>query len=296
LRYASAAARHLADDRASALSDACRDRSLTQLRLEPVADTGGPAGAFGLTVRHGRRRVRIVDLPPNGDPAPPLAVEIDGVTAGVFRFRRARRPEAAGAVARLKAVSGARVVLLSDHPERDAGALAKALGVDAVAAGLNEADKARYLADGRQRGARVAWVGDGRAHPSLVRASHVSFSVSGVADADADVDPSSVLLLTPRLTPLAELWAIAREHDGRLNEARRLTLLPNLLCVAGAFTFGFTSLTSVVISNLGTLGVYTRSARSLRAVRPPGLALSSQPHPSSHETPEPGAPRAKRPA
>jgi cation transport ATPase len=127
-----------------------------------------------------------------------------------------------------------------------------------------------------------------------VRASHVSVSVSGVADADAD--PSSVLLLSPRLTPLAELWAIAREHDGRLNEARRLTLLPNLLCVAGAFTFGFTSLTSVVISNLGTLGVYTRSARSLHAVRPPGLALPSQPHPGPNKTPEPGASRAKRPA
>ena len=34
------------------------------------------------------------------------------------------------------------------------------------------------------------------------------------------------------------------------------TVAPNLLCVAGAFTLGFTSLHSVVITNLGVMTVY----------------------------------------
>ena len=41
---------------------------------------------------------------------------------------------------------------------------------------------------------------------------------------------------------------------------------PNLACVAGAFLFGFSGLTVVALSNLGTYGVYTRATGSLRAV------------------------------
>ena len=41
-------------------------------------------------------------------------------------------------------------------------------------------------------------------------------------------------------------------------------LWPNLFCVAGAFTLGFTSLTTVVLSNLGTYQVYRRMSSALR--------------------------------
>ena len=34
-------------------------------------------------------------------------------------------------------------------------------------------------------------------------------------------------------------------------------LIPNIACVAGAFFLGFTSLYSVVLTNLGTFAIYT---------------------------------------
>jgi hypothetical protein len=43
-------------------------------------------------------------------------------------------------------------------------------------------------------------------------------------------------------------------------------MAPNLLCVAGAFTFGWTGLAAVIISNFGTSMVYDRARRSLRGV------------------------------
>ena len=43
-------------------------------------------------------------------------------------------------------------------------------------------------------------------------------------------------------------------------------LIPNLLCVAGAFTWGFTSLASVAVTNLGTYGLYLRTATSIRSL------------------------------
>ena len=33
-------------------------------------------------------------------------------------------------------------------------------------------------------------------------------------------------------------------------------MIPNILCVAGAFVWGFTSLTSVMVTNLATYGIY----------------------------------------
>jgi cation transport ATPase len=261
LRYAAGATRHLADDRAAALDAACRERGLTRLRLdaEDVVE--------GITVRHGRRRVRAFDLAPNGDVAVPLGVEIDGTLAGTIRFRRARRPEAAAAVSRLRDMARAPVVLLSDQPEDTAGTLARALGVDRHAAGLTTADKARFLDDCRSRGLRTAWVGDARDAVELAGSCHVAVASAGEAATDLESCPAAVLLLAQRLGPLADLWAIAREHADRLRAAERMTLGPNLICVAGAFTFGFTSLTSVLISNLGTLGVYARAAGSLRDAR-----------------------------
>ncbi|MFO0953107.1 MAG: heavy metal translocating P-type ATPase [Isosphaeraceae bacterium] len=302
LQYAAAAARHLADDRSLALAEACRQQSLPQLRLDADADSAtdldpfaaarpaGMPGPLRLTLRHGRRKVRLLEMPPDGSPAPPLALEVDGVPAAIFRFRRARGLEAAATVARLKRLTRAPVVLLSNYADRDARSLARWLGVDAVAAGLDLAGKERYLAEAGAKGLNVAWIGDGRVCPSLARSARLALSVAG--ETDATVDPSAVQLWTTRLGAAADLWSIARSHAAEISEARRLTLLPNLACVAGAFTFGFTSLTAVVVSNLGTMFVYNRSTRSLHSPgRPAGRVVKAASTPT-----DTGANRAARTA
>ena len=73
-------------------------------------------------------------------------------------------------------------------------------------------------------------------------------------------------LLQPRLSKLGELWDIAHIHKRRLKMAYGYALIPNLFCVAGAFTWGFTSLASVAVTNLGTYGLYLRTATSIRSL------------------------------
>jgi hypothetical protein len=46
-------------------------------------------------------------------------------------------------------------------------------------------------------------------------------------------------------------------------------MTPNLLCVAGAFSFGLTGLASVFISNFGTSIAYNNAVRSLRTAHDP---------------------------
>jgi hypothetical protein len=62
-----------------------------------------------------------------------------------------------------------------------------------------------------------------------------------------------------------------------VNQAQQLILLPNLACVAGAFLFGFTGMTAVMLSNLGTLGLYRRASDSLRGLESILPARSDQP-------------------
>jgi hypothetical protein len=54
-------------------------------------------------------------------------------------------------------------------------------------------------------------------------------------------------------------------------------MVPNLLCVVGAFMFGLSGLAAVIISNFGTSMVYNDAMRSLRAavVRRPDIAWDS---------------------
>ena len=74
-----------------------------------------------------------------------------------------------------------------------------------------------------------------------------------------DGDPAAAVVLQPRLDLVADLFQVARSYTGRVRSNQRFILVPNLLCVAGAFFFGATALTSVVVSSLGTFGLYSRS-------------------------------------
>ena len=79
-------------------------------------------------------------------------------------------------------------------------------------------------------------------------------------------DSAPICVLQPRITRLAQLWDIAAIHRRRLQVAHRYALIPNLTCVAGAFIWGFTSLASVVMTNLGTYCVYSRTTASIRGL------------------------------
>ena len=61
----------------------------------------------------------------------------------------------------------------------------------------------------------------------------------------------------------------ARDHRRRIERARHTVMAPDLLCVAGAFSFGLSGLAAVLISNFGTSMVYNNTMRSLGTTRDP---------------------------
>jgi cation transport ATPase len=289
LRYAASAFRHLADERTAALIEACRSHRTHLLDLPALGLEGG------VTVAHGDRKVKVREYAPASDPGGvgPLAVEADGSLIGLVEFARNGRPAAASAVRRLREAAGVPIALVSDRPPELAASLASSLGVDAHQGGLSAGDVDLLLSSFRSRGLRAVVVGEGAGRLGAMsgwqgfasepqsstarpdRGSQANPCHPQVAiDLGGDVASSGAdaVLLRPDLDGLAGLWDVARAHAGGARRARRFILVPNLLCVTGAFFFGATSLTAVVISNLGTLGLYGRAVGSLRATERPGLA------------------------
>ena len=204
-----------------------------------------------------------------------MVVEIDGTIVGLIEFAPTNRLEARTAIDRIRQASHVPFALVSPRGEAESSRLARSLGVEMYRGDFRPEDTANFLAACRSRGLKTSYVGDCVANPKAAAEAHVAISFS--EETDIEADPAGLLMQRSRLEPLADLHALSRTHANRVNEVQHLILLPNLLCVAGAFFFGFTGMTAVMLSNLGTLGLYRRSADSLRGLDSPGPLWNGHP-------------------
>jgi Cu2+-exporting ATPase len=251
LRLGATAFRDLADDRATALRAACASCGLPLLEVEPSYHGPGitldhQAGCF--SVRDGH------DLDATSLRARPLEVMADGRVLGRITFRPSARPRAAEAIGALRRHGCRTIGLLSDQPDSTAGPLARSLGLDFHRASLSSHAKAEFLRACRARGLKVVYVGDARAEPCAAREAQVAISWSD--GLDSDPNPAQVLILQADLDWIGPLRERSRAHLDRVRAVHGSILIPNLACIAGAFFLGFTSLSAVILTNLGTWAIY----------------------------------------
>ena len=265
LQLAATAYRDLADERAAALLSACRSGGIPLLPIAPSYQ------GLDITLDDGSTCVTIQDARSlNGRPPdhPALLLMVDGQLAGRIGFRPASRPRIAAAIEELRRQGPMAAGLVSDRRVSDAEVLAAELGLDFHHGGLTSAAKADLLRAFRDRGLKVAYVGDCRREPAAAREAHVAISLAD--DFDPEHDPGQILILRPDFDWLPALRELSLAHVGRVRIAHRAILLPNLLCIAGAFFLGFTSFSAVVITNLGTWAVYSGLPERRRK---PGAAI-----------------------
>lgn len=279
LRYAATAFHGLDDERALALANACRTRMIAMLDLHPTEFT------TDLTLSHGSNCIKVGDLgkhsrhsvnaKPLGEASAnstnleipdSLMVGINGQVAGLIHFCRSHRPDVAGTLRRLRSKRNLQVGILSEQSPSSQDSLKALLGVDFHAEVSSADDRISFLRNCRNRGLKVAYVGDCKIHPGVMAEVHVAISLAGTEKDDLEHHPAPIWMLQSRMTKLAELWDIASIHNRRLRVARVYALIPNLACIAGAFAWGFTSLASVLVTNLGTYCVYARSTASIKSL------------------------------
>ncbi len=182
---------------------------------------------------------------------------------GIVTFGFTDEPHALEAIQELRRQDTLPIGLVSDRADDAARSLAAALGFELHAAGITSESKRDVLASLRERGFKAIYVGDCRRHPEVAREAFLAISVA--EEFDPDNDPSALLVLRRDLGWLGPLRALARSHIDRIRAVHGAVLLPNAASVAGAFLLGFTSFSAVILTNLGTLAIYSGLLRRLRS-------------------------------
>jgi len=249
-----AAGMWLGDERGRALARACRARGLVirRAQLREIGDDGVAVG-FGDHLLRLRGRPVAAETAP-----PPLIVEVDGAEVAGVRFVRNGRLAAAGVVRRLQR-DGVKIFLASEHAT---AGIAAGLGADQCGENMSVDDRIRLLRDLRRQPAVTAYVGDCMENALAADEAHLSIDLAG-ADGP-EIRASDIVLLTPSISALPALHVLARDGARRIGRVRYAVMLPNLLCVAGAFALGFTPMAAVLLSNFGTTVAYGAAKRALR--------------------------------
>jgi hypothetical protein len=106
---------------------------------------------------------------------------------------------------------------------------------------MSTGGKIQFLRNLRRQPVAAAYIGDCLANAAVARGTHLSIDFAATAtsaDAGWDQGTSDIALLTPSITPLPALCALARDSVRRRERARYAVVIPNLLCVAGALASG----------------------------------------------------------
>ncbi|SMF94824.1 Cation transport ATPase [Methylomagnum ishizawai] len=258
LQHVAGAGLYLGDERSAALARACAERGLVVRQPELQA-----MDADSVTVRDGKHRIVLRGAKPVGDTTAHLEVEIDGTAVAELEFRRAARMQAAEAVTRLRR-HGFQVFLVSDQPEAETAALAQQLGVELHSGDLSVERKTLFLEGLRRRDVRPVWIGNSRTSPALREHAHVTVALAGGADLADDV-AVDIVLLGESLEPLADIAALSAENRERIVKTCRTAMIPNLLCIVGAFAGLLNGITAGILANIAVYNVYRSAKASLRA-------------------------------
>jgi cation transport ATPase len=274
LQYAATALGNLDEERGAALRETCRARRialLDRIRIEYGAD---------VTLAHRDQTVKVGNLGGQGpnrdgtvrksgrDLAPlidSLMVGIDGQIAGLIDFRYSDRLKAAGAIRdfRNQAKRAVAIGLVSPGDEARTRELATRLGVDFHRGGLSTANLVQLIRGCRRRGLKVTYLGDCIARGRAATEADLAISIGEAGIDQLPSNAASIVLLQPDLHRLVALEEVSRIHHRRLRVAQGSSLIPNFFCAAGALFLGFSSLTTVLITNLGTYATYARTSAAI---------------------------------
>lgn len=131
-----------------------------------------------------------------------VAVRRDGVVIGLLEIGDEAKPEAARAVAELRAL-GLTPVLLTGDRTAVARSVAAQVGIDEVIAEVLPQDKVRAVTDLQARGRSVAMVGDGVNDAAALASADLGIAMGTGADAAIEAADLTLVRGNPELIPLA---------------------------------------------------------------------------------------------
>jgi Cd2+/Zn2+-exporting ATPase len=237
----------------------------TPERFEELAGKGVVAGfADGATVLVGRASwLEAVQAAPDADGLSVLHVFRDGRPLGWIGLEDNARPEAAGAVDRLRGMGIARLVLLTGDRTSVARRVAGQMHFDEFKAEVLPHEKLEMVDALKAAGHRVAVIGDGVNDAPALAAGDVSIAM-GAAGSDVAIHSASIALLNSNLDRIPFLVDLSR---------RTIAVIRQNMVIGGLFILVFMSLAgagyvspvlAAVLHVVSGLAVVFNSARLIR--------------------------------
>ena len=207
-----------------------------------------------------------------------VMVGVDDALGGAIELRVAERPEAAKVIAGLRARGAKHLAIISGDNEQPTRRLAERLGMDRHFSEVLPQDKAKYVELLQKEGRTVCFIGDGVNDSIALKKANVSISLRGASSVATDT--AQVVFMEESLIKLLQLHDVSSELQRNISTSWALIVVPNLLCIGGAFTAGFGVMHSMVFNQIGgmlALGnglLPLRKAASVRASKQRRLRLA----------------------
>ena len=170
------------------------------------------------------------------------------------------RPEAVGALVRLRQAGVSRLVMLTGDLDHVARHVANEVGVTEWRARLLPEDKFDAIQAMRASGRRVAMVGDGVNDASALAVADVGFAM-GAGGSDVAVETADVALASDDLRHVADVMHISRRTMRVVRQNYSLALGVNSIGLYLAAAGTINPIAAAVLHNLSTLLVVFNSSR-----------------------------------
>jgi P-type Cu+ transporter len=213
----------------------------------------------------------------------------DGRARGAVAVADTVRPSAAGAVARLRRLGLAPVLLTGDNPAT-ARAVAAAAGIDEVVAGALPDEKAAYVARRRAAGHAVAMVGDGVNDGPALAAASLGLAVG--SGTDVAIAAADLILLRDDLGIVPDAIALARAALTTIRRNLAWAFAYNLAAIPLAAAGLLNPLIAAATMTLSSVFVVASSLRlrHFQPADPPARSAASAASPAPASTSASGGP------
>jgi P-type E1-E2 ATPase len=193
-----------------------------------------------------------------------ILVAVDHALGGAIELRAANRPEVPDVINGLRERGAKHLAIISGDHERPTRKLAEKLGMDRYFSEVLPQDKAKYVELLQKEGRTVCFVGDGINDSIALKKANVSISLRGASTIATDT--AQVVFMEEGLTKLMRLRDISRELQRNIDRSWGLILIPNIICISGAFLAGFGVMHSMVFNQIGAVFALLNGLLPLRKV------------------------------
>jgi len=221
-------------------------RAVVDGRLVTVGSARWAREAVGLLA--GPLAEAVADIAAAGQT--PLIVTVDGEAVGAIAVADTPRPEAAEAVASLRAAGIPHVAVVTGDTRATGSAVAAAVGADETLAETLPADKAAAVAALRRAHGPVVMVGDGVNDAPALAAADVGIAM-GLRGTDVALEAADMALMRDDLSALAGVVRLSRRTTRVIRQNLALSLLVKVVALALA-AVGLVGLWAAVLADMGT--------------------------------------------